>query len=75
MSYSLVTPCNNFPCTPATPEGQGDCVHKDSCLDKCKLEEAIYSIHCMGDCHKGGGTIILDCFNKKIAEPETTSEQ
>ena len=68
MSYSLVTPCNNYPSP--KPEGQKDCLMKDTCLDKCKIEEAISSIHHMGEAHKGGGTITLDCFNKRTAPVE-----
>lgn len=72
MSYSLVTPCCNYP-SPA-PGGQGDCLKKDTCLDKCKLEEALSSIHCMGEAHKGCGTITLDCTNKMTAQPEPETE-
>lgn len=63
MSYSLISPCNNFPST--NPNGQGDCIHKDTCVDKRTIEDAISSLYCVGVLHKGGGTITIDCCNKR----------
>lgn len=66
MSYSLVTPCSNYPAQ--NPEGNGDCIKKGTCTDRHVLYGAIQAIHCMpfGVGHKGGGEIILKCFNKEI---------
>lgn len=70
MSYSLNTPCNNYPSS--TPEGQGDCIHKDKCTDRHVLQGAITAIHQMpfGVGHLGSGEITLECFNKKVEEKE-----
>lgn len=68
MSYSFVTPCNNYPSS--KPEGQGDCVKKDTCADRHVIQGAINAVHGMGKPHQGGGTITLDCCNKVVATPE-----
>ena len=69
MSYSLVTPCTNFPCSPETPNGQGDCTKKDICTDRAVLNGAISAIHQMpfGVGHHGGGQIVLNCSNKTVS--------
>ena len=68
MSYSLETPCCNYPSR--TPEGQGDCEKKDTCTDRIVLTEAISKIHqhSFSEGHQGYGTIILDCKNKTVAK-------
>jgi len=67
MSYSLVTPCCNYPSS--TPGGQGDCTKKDTCTDRHVLYGAICAIHSMayGVGHLGAGEITLKCFNKTVA--------
>ena len=70
MSYSLATPCTNFPSTIDKPEGQGDCIKKDTCADRHVIQAGINAIHCMGAPHQGGGTIRLDCCNKQVASKE-----
>ena len=71
MSYSFLAPCCNYP-SPG-PEGQGDCIHKDVCTDRHVIQGAISGIHYMpfGTGHLGGGSISLNCVNKKVAELET----
>lgn len=70
MSYSLYTPCCNYP-SPG-PEGQGDCVKKDTCTDRNVLYGAICAIHQMpfGVGHLGCGSITLTCHNKVVAPCE-----
>lgn len=69
MSYSLNTPCCNYPSP--NPEGQGDCIHKDKCTDRHVIQGAISGIHMMpfGTGHLGGGSITLTCANKVVATP------
>lgn len=70
MSYSLITPCCNYPSS--TPEGQGDCIKKDTCTDRHALQGAIYGIHCSGPTsHQGSGRVVLECNNKvTVAQPK-----
>jgi hypothetical protein len=70
MSYSLVTPCCNYPSS--TPEGQGDCTKKDTCTDRHVLYGALVAIHAMayGTGHLGSGEITLECNNKTVAKAE-----
>ena len=70
MSYSLVTPCCNYPSL--EPEGQGDCIKKDTCTDRHVVYGAICAIHAMayGAGHLGAGTITLSCSNKLMAKAE-----
>lgn len=68
MSYSQVTPCCNYPSP--DPEGQGDCTKKDTCADRHLLNVAVCAIHQMGAQHQGGGSIVLNCSNKVVAQPE-----
>ena len=74
MSYSLETPCCNYPS--AVPGGQGDCVKKDICTDRAVLNGAISAIHQMpfGVGHLGGGSIVLNCSNKQLAQPPVEEE-
>lgn len=72
MSYSFMPPCNNYP-SPG-PEGQSDCIKKDTCADRHLINGAICAIHQMGKPHQGGGSIVLNCSNKVVAEPETEPE-
>ena len=67
MSYSLMTPCCNYPSS--TPEGQGDCIKKDTGTDRHVLYGAISAIHAMpfGTGHLGAGNITLTCSNKVVA--------
>ena len=70
MSYSLNTPCHNYPSS--SPEGQGDCVKKDTCTDRHVLYGAVCAIHQMpfGVGHLGAGSITLTCCNKVVAIPQ-----
>ena len=70
MSYSLVTPCCNYPS--ATPEGQGDCIKKDTCTDRHVIYGAVCAIHAMpfGVGHLGAGTITLTCSNKLMEKSD-----
>jgi hypothetical protein len=74
MSYSLETPCCNYPSP--IPGGQGDCVKKDICTDRCVIQGAINAVHMMpvGVGHLGGGSIVINCSNKQLAQPETPAE-
>ena len=67
MSYSLITPCCSYPS--GNPEGQGDCLKKNTCTDRHVLHGAICAIHTMpfGIGHQGAGTITLTCGNKEVA--------
>jgi len=68
MSYSIVTPCCDYPSS--TPEGQGDCLKKDICTDRHVLYGALCAIHAMpfGTGHLGAGAITLACSNKTVVE-------
>lgn len=68
MSYSLLTPCCNYP-SPG-PDGQGDCTKKDTCADRHLISAAVSCIHSSGKVHQGGGSIVLNCSNKVVATPE-----
>jgi len=74
MSYSLMTPCCNYPSP--SPEGQGDCLKKDTCTDRHVIMGAIMGIHQMpfGVGHLGAGEITLTCFNKVTAVQEVEAE-
>jgi hypothetical protein len=74
MSYSLVTPCCNYPSQ--TPGGQGACLKKDICTDRHVISGAISAIHSMpfGVGHLGAGAITLSCGNKQVAAPEPEIE-
>ena len=76
MSYSLITPCCNYPAPADCPDGQGDCTKKDICTDRSVFYGAICAIHQMpfGVGHLGSGLITLTCNNKTVATTETKGD-
>lgn len=68
MSYSLVTPCQNYPSS--TPVVRVTALKKIHALTAMLFYGALCAIHQMayGVGHQGAGQIILECSNKVAVE-------